>query len=78
MGYKRPLDYNRIHHEIYLTGIELNSPYNDGFTSWEHKKDLYKIKFLVDAILKDSPEFTGEEEFLKEHEKELVWRSLKQ
>lgn len=77
MGFKKPIDYNSVHHQIYMSGVELHSSYNDGFVQWEIKKDLYKIKWLVDAILKDSPTFTDEEEFLKEHEKEVVWRNLK-
>ena len=76
MGFKKPMDYNQVHHQIYMAGVELNSKYNDGFTQFEIKKDLYKIKWLVDAILKDSPTFADEEEFLKEHEKEVVWRTL--
>jgi len=78
MGFRKPMDYNSVHHQIYLSGVELNSPYNDGFVQWEVKKELYKIKWLVDAILKDSSNFVGEEEFLKENEKKEMWRTLKQ
>lgn len=78
MGFKKPIDYNSVNHQIYMAGVELYSPYNDGFTQWEIKKDLYKVKWLVDAILKDSGKFNDEEEFLKEHEKDVVWRTLKQ
>jgi hypothetical protein len=77
MGFKKPIDYNSVNHQIYMAGVELYSPYNDGFTQWEIKKDLYKVKWLVDAILKDSAKFSDEEEFLKEHEKDVVWRTLK-
>jgi hypothetical protein len=77
MGFKKPMDYDSIHHQVYMAGVELISPYNDGFTQWEIKKDLYKVKWLLDAILKDSDEFSGEEEFLKEHEKDIMWRTLK-
>lgn len=77
MGFKKPMDYNQVHHQVYMAGVELHSPYNDGFVQWELKKDLYKLKWLVDAILKDSPTFNDEEEFLKQHEKEVMWRKLK-
>jgi hypothetical protein len=76
MGFRKPMDYNSVHHQIYMAGVELHSPYNDGYVQLEVKKDLYKIKWLVDAILKDSGEFSGEEEFLKEHEQKVMWRTL--
>jgi hypothetical protein len=78
MGFRKPLDYNTVHHNLYMAGVELHSPYNDGYTQWEIKQDLYRIKWLVDAILKDSGTFVGEEDFLKEHEKHVMWRNLRQ
>jgi hypothetical protein len=77
MGFKKPMDYNQVHHQLHMAGVELNSPYNDGFTQWEIKKDLYKIKWLLDEIMKDSPTFSDENEFLKEHEQVKMWRTLK-
>ena len=76
MGFRKPMDYNSVHHQIYLSGVELNSPYNDGYVQWEIKKELYKVKWLVDAILKDSSTFSGEEEFLKDHEQHVMWKTL--
>ena len=77
MGFRKPMDYNSVHHQVYMAGVELHSPYNDGYTQWAIKQDLYRIKWLVDNILKDSPAFSGEEEFLKEHEQVVMWRTLK-
>ena len=71
------MDYNSVNHQIYMSGVELNSPYNDGFTTFEIKKDLYKLKWMLDAIMKDAPTFSGEDEFLKEHEQKVMWRTLK-
>lgn len=76
MGFRKPMDYNSVHHQIYMAGVELHSPYNDGYTQWAIKQDLYKIKWLVDAILKDSGSFSGEEEFLNEHEQTVMWKTL--
>ena len=59
MGYRKPMDYNSVHHQIYMSGVELHSPYNDGFTQFEIKKDLYKLKWLLDEILKESSAFSG-------------------
>lgn len=72
------MDYNSVHHQIYMAGVELYSPYNDGFTTFEIKKDLYKLKWVLDAIMKDSPTFAGEDEFVKEHEQKVMWRTLKE
>ena len=70
------MDYNSVHHQIYIAGVELRSPYNDGYTTFEIKKDLHKLKWLLDEIMADSPTFSGEEEFLKEHEQTKMWRTL--
>lgn len=77
MGFRKPLDYNTLHHNIYIAGVELNSQRNDGFIQWEIKQDLYRLKWLIDDIIRQSPKFVDEEEFLNEHEKAEVWRALK-
>lgn len=76
MGFRKPMDYQSVHHQIYMAGVELHEPKNDGFTQWMIKQDLYKTKWLLDEILADSPTFAGEEEFLKEHEQVKMWRTL--
>ena len=76
MGFRKPMDYNQVSHQIYMSGMEMCSSRNDGFTSFEIKKDLYKLKWMLDQIMKDSPTFAGEEEFLKEHEQIKMWRTL--
>jgi hypothetical protein len=76
MGFRKPMDYHSVQHQIYMAGVELYSPRNDGYVQFEIKKDLYKLKWLLDAMMKDSPEFAGEEEFVTEHEKTVMWRTL--
>ena len=78
MGFRKPIDYNSVHHQIYIAGVELYSPHNDGFVAWGIKQDLYKLKWTLDAIMKDAPTFVDEEEFVKEHEQKEMWRTLKQ
>jgi hypothetical protein len=78
MGFQKPMDYNSVHHQIYIAGVELNSPRNDGFTTWAIKQDLYKIKFLLDEIMETSPTYGDlEQEFLTEESKRQVWHKLK-
>jgi len=76
MIHDRPY-YTSLHQQIYRAGTELLDPLNDGFLQWEIKQELYRLKWLIDDILKQSSTFAGEQEFLNEHEKAIVWRSLK-
>lgn len=50
----------------------------DGFVTWGVKQDLYKIKWAVDEALSKCSYYAGEEEFLEEHEKEQMWKTLNQ
>lgn len=77
MGFRKPMDYSSVHHQIYMAGVEMHSSYNDGFTTWEIKKDLHRLKWLLDEIMADSPTFADEQEFLDEHSKVKMWRTLK-
>ena len=77
MGFRKPLDCNAVNHQIYMAGVEMRSPYNDGYTQWEIKKDLYTLKWILDEIMRTAPTFTGEDEFLEEHAKEQTVRILK-
>ena len=53
-----------------------NDPYLTGWNNWPCKQDLYLVKFAVDKMLKDSATFSGEQEWLVEHDKEQVWKAL--
>jgi hypothetical protein len=75
MGFKSPNTNDAIN-ILSRALIEVNSPYNDGMTAFEIKKDLYKIKFFLDEQLSKASKFSGEEEFLKECEQKKVWDIL--
>lgn len=63
-----------------LHGIarECGSPYNDGFTGFYIKQDLYQIKFILDEIIKNCPNFgNAEEQWLTEQEKKRIIKHLK-
>jgi len=51
--------------------------YMDGFTTWGCKKDLYEILWYVEEALKECGTYSNEEDFIIEHEKELMWDILK-
>ena len=74
MGYKIDWDRNRIWSDLSRMMAEVSSPYNDGFTGAEIKKDLYEIKCFLDERYKTLPRFAGEEEW----EKQRVLNILKQ
>lgn len=77
MGFRKHLDYNTVQHNIYMAGVELCNDRNDGYTQWEIKQDLYRLKWLIDNILEKSATFTEEEQFLRDHDKHVVWQALK-
>jgi hypothetical protein len=56
---------------------ECASPYNDGFTSFEIKKDLWDLKFIIDQSIKNTPTFSGEERWLQDQEKKRIIKHLK-
>ncbi len=77
MGYKKEWDINSIRHQLWLMSYECGSRYNDGFTQWAIKQDLYELKWLVDDLIKDAPHFSMEDEWLKEKEQEQIVEILK-
>lgn len=77
MGYKKPLEIDEVKLQLMRAYGEIISPYNDGFTSFYTKQDLYRVKWLLDEMLKDLPEFSGEREWLEEQDKKNMWRELK-
>ena len=58
---------NSLEWKIQELIYECKSPYNDGFTAWHYKQQLYKIKDLLDTSLPICPTFVGETEWLEEN-----------
>ena len=78
MGFKKGWDLSEISIQINSLSRECSSPYNDGFTSFECKKDLYQIKSIVDNALSRAPDFGElEQEWLQEQEKKRIIKILK-
>ena len=55
-----------------------SDPRTDGFTTWEYKKDLYEIKFVLEDMLRRCPTYAPESAWLREQEAEKIVRILKQ
>ena len=77
MGFKKPIELDDVTMQLLRAYGEIKSPYNDGFTAFYTKQDIYKVKWLVDEILKESPEFSGEKEWIEEQDKKKMWSELK-
>jgi hypothetical protein len=78
MGFKKSWDVSDIANQINSLARECASPYNDGFTGWYLKQDLYLIKETLDHALKISPDFGDMEKlWLKEQEQKRIIKLLK-
>lgn len=78
MGFKKSWDVADISRQIHSLSRECSSMYNDGFTSFECKKDLYQLKIILDAALAEAPDFGDlEQQWLQEQEKKRIIKHLK-
>ena len=73
------MDWNVDHvisecRKMYAGAID---PYVTGYVNWPCKQDLYRVKFAVDEMLKNTSGFAGEEEWLREQEAERIIKILK-
>jgi len=53
-----------------------NDPYMTGWNNWPAKQDLYRVKFAVDEMLKNTGKFLDEDEWLEDQEKQRMWKAL--
>jgi len=78
MGFKKNWDLADIVNQIHSLSRECSSPYNDGFTSFEIKKELYILKDIVDQSITNAPDFGQlEKDWLQEQEKKRIINILK-
>jgi hypothetical protein len=78
MGFRKNWDIGDIANAIRSISREANSSYNDGFTQWGCKQDLYLIKEVLDRELEKSPNFGEmEDEWLKDLEQKRIIKILK-
>lgn len=78
MGFKKSWDVADITRQLHSLARECASPYNDGFTAFELKKELYLVKEIVDRAMEQSPNFGDmEDQWLQEQEKKRIIKILK-
>ena len=76
MGFKKSWDVASVAQNINAAAYECSSPYNDGFTGFYTKQDMYRMKWLIEDALNRCPTFAGEDEWLREQEKKKVIKIL--
>jgi hypothetical protein len=78
MGFRKSWDTSDIARQIHGLARECSSAYNDGFTSFECKKDLYQLKQILDDALAEAPDFGDiEQQWLTEQEQKRIIKILK-
>lgn len=78
MGFNKSWDIPNIITQIHSLARECSSFRNDGFTSFECKKDLYQLKEIVSAALAEAPDFGSvEKQWLTEQEQKRIIKILK-
>jgi hypothetical protein len=78
MGFMKRWDLNDIRSQIQRCGVEVLSPYNDGFVAWSCKRDLYELKFIIEELLSEAPKFGSEEtNLIQEYEQKKLIKILK-
>lgn len=78
MGFKKSWDVADVTRQLHSLARECASSYNDGFTAFELKKELYLIKEIVDRAMEQSPNFGDmEDQWLQEQEKKRIIKILK-
>lgn len=65
MGFKSP-NLNDAYSAVRSSLSEINSPYNEGFTGFHCKHELYMLKCWLEDEYNKLPYFHGEEEWEQE------------
>ena len=66
MGFRKDWDMNAMQHWIQIMGRNASDYHNDGFTQFEIKKDLYRLKWILEDALRRSPSYSLEDEWLRD------------
>ena len=75
---KKDWDISDIANQIRSLSRQCSSPHNDGFTSFELKKDLYLLQTLINEAVTDAPDFGKlEQDWLTDQEKKRIINILK-
>lgn len=73
MGFKKSWDVTAVMANVRSCAAQVADPRNDGWTAWSCKQDLYRVKFLVDKLLCDLPEFADEKTWVEQTQ---IWQTM--
>lgn len=77
MSFRISWDAERIITELRQAYAQASSPYSDGFNAWGCKKDLLEVKYALDYMIEQLPNFSHlEAEYHEEKAKQTTWRTL--
>jgi hypothetical protein len=76
MPYMERTGVTKIKEQLQQWYHVMKDPRIDGFNGWGCKKKLYEVQFELEKILKNSPEYHGEPEWLDEKKQERVQEVL--
>lgn len=76
MGMMIRWDVGQIIRDLRTCAAEVSADRNDGFTQWHCKQDLLQVKYTLDNLLKTLPTFVDEEQYIRDLEKQQVWRAI--
>lgn len=77
MGFRKP-DLSDAYSAIRSSLVEIQSPYNDGWTSSSCKHELFLLKCFLDDAYKSLPTFTEEKKWKRNQEQQKIIKTLKQ
>jgi len=77
MSFRITWNADKIISDLHACSAQASSVYNDGFSAWDCKKDLLRVKYALDEMVERCPNFSHEEEkFHEEMAKQKTWKVL--
>ena len=76
-GYIKNWNLTQVQNQLWSAYYVCSNARHDGYTSWPAKQDLYRVKWLVDDLLRRCPTYSIESEWLKEQEQNRILDILK-
>jgi len=77
MGFRITWDADKIISDLRACTSQAVSTYNDGYSAWDCKKDLLRVKYALDEMLERCPTFsTVEDSFHEDMSKQKTWKVL--
>jgi hypothetical protein len=77
MGYTRSYSVTKAAQEINSAAYDASDSRMDGYACWGAKQDLYRLKWILEDALKRCPQFSVEQDWLKEQEQAKILKILK-